>query len=357
MSHIVGYVGRVSPEDLRDSDDAALQLPGMRVGKKGVEKGADEVLRGKPGGIQVEVNAAGRVVRELHRADGESGANLMLTIDLELQQFVVERLKEQSASAVVMDVITGDILAMASVPSFDHNIFARGITQAEWQELLSDPKKPLLNKAAQGQYPPASTYKMVTALAALESKAITLTDRLPCIGYIDLPGKQKKYCWIYPAGHGSPNVIEALQVSCDCFFYQAAGRTGVDRMQSRHWPGRHVGDATAAGGDGGAHRQRRLCRQAAPDRRHCRCARFAAAADRADPTRRPQPTFQPAEPEGGAAGHGHGGQQPERYGFRRAHCGEGYGNGRQDRYGPGQAHHRERAQPTYVAGGVAMEPA
>ncbi|MDP2332697.1 MAG: penicillin-binding protein 2 [Reyranella sp.] len=230
MSHIVGYVGRVSPEDLRDSDDAALQLPGMRVGKKGVEKGADEVLRGKPGGIQVEVNAAGRVVRELHRADGESGANLMLTIDLELQQFVVERLKEQSASAVVMDVITGDILAMASVPSFDNNIFARGITQAEWQELLSDPKKPLLNKAAQGQYPPASTYKMVTALAALESKAITLTDRLPCIGYIDLPGKQKKYCWIYPAGHGSPNVIEALQVSCDCFFYQAAGRTGVDRM-------------------------------------------------------------------------------------------------------------------------------
>lgn len=231
MSHIVGYVGRVSPEDLRDSDDPMLQLPGMRIGKKGVEKGADEALRGKPGGIQVEVNAVGRVVRELDRAEGEAGANLLLTIDLELQQFVSDRLKDQSASAVVMDVITGDILAMVSVPSFDNNTFARGVTQAEWQELLSDPKKPLLNKAAQGQYPPGSTYKMVTALAALESKAIGLWDRLPCVGYIELPGKdQKKYCWIHPSGHGWPNVIEALQQSCDCFFYEAGRRAGVDRI-------------------------------------------------------------------------------------------------------------------------------
>ncbi len=230
MSHIVGYVGRVSPEDLRDSDDPVLQLPGMRIGKKGVEKGADEALRGKPGGVQVEVNAVGRVVRELDRAEGEAGANLLLTIDLELQQYVTEKLKDQSASGVVMDVITGDILAMVSVPSFDNNTFARGVTQAEWQELLSDPKKPLLNKAAQGVYPPGSTYKMVTALAALESKAITLWDRLPCVGSIDLPGKQKKYCWIHPAGHGWPNVIEALQMSCDCFFYEAARRAGVDRM-------------------------------------------------------------------------------------------------------------------------------
>ncbi|MCW5748941.1 MAG: penicillin-binding protein 2 [Alphaproteobacteria bacterium] len=230
MSHIIGYVGRVSPEDLRDSDDPVLQLPGMRIGKKGVEKAADEQLRGKPGGVQVEVNAVGRVVRELDRAEGESGANLLLTIDLELQRFVAERLKDQSASAVVLDVVSGDILAMVSVPSFDNNAFARGVTQAEWQELLNDPKKPLLNKAAQGQYPPGSTYKMVTALAALESKAITLWDRLPCNGFIEIPGNQKKYCWIYPAGHGAPNVIDALQQSCDCFFYEAAKRAGVDRI-------------------------------------------------------------------------------------------------------------------------------
>ncbi len=229
-SHVVGYVGRVSPEDLRDSDDPVLELPGMRIGKKGVEKGADELLRGKPGGIQVEVNAVGRVVRELDRTEGEPGANLLLTIDLELQRYVTERLKDQSASAVVMDVVTGDILAMASVPAFDNNTFARGVTQAEWQELLNDPGKPLLNKAAQGQYPPGSTYKMVTALAALESKAISLWDRLPCVGFIELPGDQKKYCWIHPAGHGWPNVIEALQMSCDCFFYEAGRRAGVDRI-------------------------------------------------------------------------------------------------------------------------------
>ncbi|HEX2889047.1 penicillin-binding protein 2 [Vineibacter terrae] len=230
MSHIVGYVGRVSPEDLRDSDDAVLQLPGMRIGKKGVEKGADEALRGKPGGIQVEVNAVGRVVRELDRVEGEAGANLLLTIDLELQQYVADRLKDQSASAVVMDVVTGDILSMVSVPSFDNNTFARGVTQTEWQDLLNDPKKPLLNKAAQGVYPPGSTYKMVTALAALDSKAVGLWDRLPCNGFIEMPGNVKKYCWIHPAGHGWLNVLEALQQSCDCFFYEAAKRAGVDRI-------------------------------------------------------------------------------------------------------------------------------
>ncbi|HJQ59532.1 MAG TPA: penicillin-binding protein 2 [Vineibacter sp.] len=230
LSHIVGYVGRVAPEDLRDSDDPVLQLPGMRIGKKGVEKGADEALRGKPGGVQVEVNAVGRVVRELDRAEGEPGANLLLTIDLELQQYVTERLKEQSASAVVMDVITGDILAMASVPGYDNNTFARGVTQAEWQELLTDPKKPLLNKAVQGQYPPGSTYKMVTALAGLESKAISLWDRLPCVGSIEVSGNQRKYCWIHPAGHGWPNVVEAIQISCDCFFYECARRAGLDRI-------------------------------------------------------------------------------------------------------------------------------
>jgi penicillin-binding protein 2 len=229
LSHIVGYVGRVSPEDLRDSDDPVLQLPGMRIGKKGIEKAADEALRGKPGGIQVEVNAVGRVVRELDRADGEPGANVVLSIDMELQQYVAERLKDQSASAVVMDVITGDILAMASVPGFDNNTFARGVTQIEWQELLNDPKKPLLNKAAQGQYPPGSTYKMVTALAALESKAITLWDRLPCAGSIEVSGG-RKYCWIHPAGHGSPNVVEAIQISCDCFMYEAGKRAGPEKI-------------------------------------------------------------------------------------------------------------------------------
>jgi penicillin-binding protein 2 len=130
-----------------------------------------------------------------------------------------------------MDVITGDVLAMASIPSFDGNAFARGIAQPEWQRLLNDPKKPLLNKAVQGVYPPGSTYKIVTALAALESRTLGLSDRIFCGGSIELPGTdQRKYCWIYPGGHGWLNVTEALQHSCDVFFYEAAKRAGVDHI-------------------------------------------------------------------------------------------------------------------------------
>lgn len=232
MSHIVGYVGRVSAEDLVDGNDGTLlDLPEMRIGKRGVEKSADRALRGRPGFVQLEVDAAGRVMRELDRIEGEPGANVSLTIDGELQRFVVDRLGDQSASAVVMDIITGDVLAMVSVPGFDNSAFARGITQREWKRLLADPKKPLVNKAAQGLYPPGSTYKIATALAALESRALTLSDRIFCSGSIDLPGTdQKKYCWIYPAGHGWLNVTEALQHSCDVFFYEAAKRAGVDRI-------------------------------------------------------------------------------------------------------------------------------
>ncbi|MGE0424235.1 MAG: penicillin-binding protein 2 [Reyranellaceae bacterium] len=231
MSHVVGYVGRVDRRDLGEDDDPLLQLPGMRIGKKGIEKRYDEQLRGKAGAVQMEVNAVGRVVRELDRSEGEPGANLLLTIDLELQRWVTERLKNESAAAVVMDVVTGDILSLVSVPGFDSNAFARGITQSEWNELLNHPMKPLFNKAVAGAYPPGSTYKIVTALAALEAGVIDAWTPLPCVGSIDLPGKdQKKYCWIHPGGHGWLNVQGALAQSCDCFFYEAAKRAGVERI-------------------------------------------------------------------------------------------------------------------------------
>jgi penicillin-binding protein 2 len=230
MSHVVGYVGRISADDLAEVDDAMLELPDMRVGKRGIEKSADKSLRGRPGIVQEEVDAVGRITRELDRTEAESGANVMLAIDIELQRFIADRLRDQAASAVVMDVITGDVLAMVSVPGFDSNAFARGITQPEWRQLLADPKKPLLNKASQGVYPPGSTYKPVTALAALESGTLTLADRIFCSGSIDLPGGQKKHCWIYPGGHGWLNVTEALQHSCDVFFYEAAKRAGVGHI-------------------------------------------------------------------------------------------------------------------------------
>jgi penicillin-binding protein 2 len=229
MSHIVGYTGRVADEDLAGRDDPVLQLATMRFGKKGVERSLEDELRGRAGAVQVEVNAVGRVVRELDHNDGQPGSNALLTIDLDLQRMVAERIKEhQSGSVVVMDVITGDILAMVSTPGFDPNAFARGITQAEWRDLLDSPERPLNNKAIGGVYPPGSTYKMVTALAALESKAIDPWTRLPCAGFLEL-GNIKFHCWL-KGGHGSTNVTEAIAASCDCFFYEAARRAGIDRM-------------------------------------------------------------------------------------------------------------------------------
>jgi len=229
MSHLVGYTGRVSDEDLAGRDDPVLQLATMRFGKKGVERSLEDDLRGRAGAVQVEVNAVGHVVRELDRTEGQPGSNALLTIDLDLQRFVAERIKDhQSGSVVVMDVVTGDVIAMVSTPGFDPSTFARGITQAEWRDLLDNPERPLHNKAIAGVYPPGSTYKMVTALAALESKAIDPYTRLPCTGFLEL-GNIKFHCWM-KGGHGSTNVTEAIAASCDCFFYEAARRAGIDRI-------------------------------------------------------------------------------------------------------------------------------
>ena len=209
MSHIIGYTGRVADEDLAGRDDPVLQLATIRFGKKGVERSLEDELRGRAGAVQVEVNAVGRVVRELDRTEGQPGSNALLTIDLELQRFAAEKMKaHQSGSVVVLDVVTGDVLAMVSTPGFDPNTFARGITQSEWRELLESPERPLNNKAINGVYPPGSTYKMVTALAALESKAIDPWTRLPCMGFIEL-GNIKFHCWL-KGGHGSTNVTEAI---------------------------------------------------------------------------------------------------------------------------------------------------
>jgi penicillin-binding protein 2 len=229
MSHIIGYTGRVSDDDMNGRDDPLLSLPTMRFGKKGVERALEDDLRGRAGAVQVEVNAVGRVVRELDRNEGQAGDNALLTIDLDLQRFAAERLAEhQSGAIVVMDVITGDVIVMMSTPGFDPNMFARGITQSEWRDLLESPERPLNNKSIAGVYPPGSTYKMVTALAALESKAIDPGTVLPCPGFLKL-GDIKFHCWL-SGGHGGLNVQGAIAASCDCFFYEAARRAGVDKI-------------------------------------------------------------------------------------------------------------------------------
>ncbi|MCR4379410.1 MAG: penicillin-binding protein 2 [Rhodospirillales bacterium] len=225
-AHVLGYVAAVSENEV--TGDPLLELPGFRIGKSGVEKVYDMALRGSGGSSQVEVNAVGRVIRELNRQEGQPGAELRLTIDLELQRFASERMTDHSASAVVMDVNTGEVLALVSVPAFDPNAFNVGLSQAEWESLVSNPKAPLTNKAIAGQYAPGSTFKPVVALAALEKGVISPETRIHCSGVTKL-GTSEFHCW-KRGGHGTLDLQTALERSCDVYFYEVARRTGIERI-------------------------------------------------------------------------------------------------------------------------------
>jgi penicillin-binding protein 2 len=227
-AHLLGYVSAVSEADLQGSTDPLLELPGFRIGKAGIERVYDLALRGKGGTSQVEVNAVGRTIRELKRDEGEPGLDLSLTIDLELQQFAAQRLGDESAAAVVLDIHTGDILVMASTPSFDPNAFNRGLSPDEWKDLITNPRAPLTNKAIAGQYPPGSTFKLMTALAALESGSITPDQRVFCPGQMSL-GSITFHCW-KKGGHGALDFVAGIKNSCDVYFYEVARRTGFERI-------------------------------------------------------------------------------------------------------------------------------
>jgi penicillin-binding protein 2 len=227
-AHLLGYVSAASETDLQNSNDPLLELPGFRIGKQGVEKVYDLALRGKGGTDQVEVNAVGRTIRELKRIDGEPGLDLSLTIDLELQQYAAQRLGEESAAMVVLDIHTGDVLVMASTPSFDPNAFNRGLTPDEWKDLISNPRSPLTNKAIAGQYPPGSTFKLMTAMAALESGSITPDQRVFCGGKLSFGGNIY-HCW-RPQGHGAMDLVNGIKNSCDVYFWEVARRTGFERI-------------------------------------------------------------------------------------------------------------------------------
>ena len=226
-AHILGYVGAVSESEL--NGDPVLSLPGFRIGKAGIEKFHEKALRGTAGTSQLEVNAVGRVIRELSRDEGQPGREVQLTIDVGLQRFMQERLsQETSASAVVMDVHTGGIYGLCSHPSYDPNQFTMGINAELWEELLSNPATPLNNKAVAGQYPPGSTFKPVVALAALESGLISRNHTVFCPGHMDL-GDHRFHCW-KKGGHGTVDTVGALRHSCDVFFYDVARRIGIDRI-------------------------------------------------------------------------------------------------------------------------------
>jgi penicillin-binding protein 2 len=232
MSHVVGYVGPVSERDLEalENPDPVLMIPRFQIGKSGVERAAEDALRGRAGSQRVEVNAVGRVMRELDRVEGVPGQPVHMTIDAQLQNYALQRLAGQSGAAVVMDVASGDILALASAPSFDANLFVRGISSTDYNGLLNDGYRPLFNKTVQGIYPPGSTFKMVTALAALEAGVTDGTERVFCPGHMDVSGN-RFHCW-KRGGHGRVDLVAALAESCDVYFYEMAQRCGIDKINA-----------------------------------------------------------------------------------------------------------------------------
>jgi penicillin-binding protein 2 len=226
-AHVLGYVGPVAEQEL--TGDPLLELPDFRIGKNGIEKVYDQALRGRAGLIRFEVNALGREIKQLHRKDGEPGQDVHLTLDLDLQRYVQERLSaEPSASAVVLDVRTGEALALGSVPTFDPGAFANGLSQETWRAWVNNPKAPLVNKAIAGQYPPGSTFKMVVALAALETGVAGPDHEVLCPGFMQL-GRSRFHCW-RPYGHGKLRLVDAIAQSCDVYFYDLARKVGVEAI-------------------------------------------------------------------------------------------------------------------------------
>jgi penicillin-binding protein 2 len=227
-SHVVGYVAAVTEQDL-NGDDPLLELPDFRIGKNGVEKSHDLELRGTAGTSQVEVNAFGRVVRELAREPGLSGQEVVLSLDMALQDQATRSCAAMgSAASVLLDAWTGEVLALASAPGYDPTAFSAGLTPALWKELISNPFKPLSDKAISGTYAPGSTFKPVVAMAALDAGMITPETRVTCPGHYAL-GNVVFHCW-KKGGHGSVNLRDAIKHSCDVFFFSTARLLGIDRI-------------------------------------------------------------------------------------------------------------------------------
>lgn len=230
FAHVVGYVGPISDYDLEriENPDQLLRIPRFQIGKVGVENRLEDMMRGKAGTKSVEVNAVGRVMRELDRQEGQSGEDLQMTLDRKLQSYVRKRLGEESASVVVMDCDTGDIRSIVSSPGFDPNLFVRGISVAEYAKLRDDERRPLASKTVQDAYPPGSTFKMVAALAGLDSGIIDPNETVYCPGHLEISDR-KFNCW-KRVGHGSMDLITSLRESCDVYYYDLALKVGIEKI-------------------------------------------------------------------------------------------------------------------------------
>lgn len=235
FSHILGYVGQAGDSDIAKDDDPLLRQPTFRVGKTGVEASQESTLRGRSGRLKVEVNARGRIVREWPdpKTAAVSGKDVWLTLDSGLQdfaakQFATEDEGDDSGGICVIDVMTGELRTLLSMPTFDANLFVSGLTQSDMDALNNDPKRPQYNKAIAGGYPPASTFKMVVMLAALESGLVDPSDKVFCLGRTRL-GNRTFHCW-KRQGHGRMDMRDALKNSCDSYFYEISQIVGIEKI-------------------------------------------------------------------------------------------------------------------------------
>jgi penicillin-binding protein 2 len=228
-AHILGYVSQVSAKDLKNKKYLKnLHVPGMSIGKTGLEKKLDKEIIGKIGFQRYEVNAFGKRVRQIQVNEGQAGKSFKTTLDFEVQKYASALLKDVAAAVCVMDVYNGDIISLVSSPTFEPNQFVHGLEQKYWKSLINNEMKPLTNKAISGLYPPGSTIKTLVALSALENGIIKPSDSFRCKGKIELHG-EKFHCW-EKEGHGIVNLRKGIQRSCDVYFYEVARKLGVDRL-------------------------------------------------------------------------------------------------------------------------------
>ncbi len=228
-THVLGYVAQASEKDLANNENIkSKHVPGLRVGKTGLEKKFEDVLIGTNGVQRYEVNAYGKRINQVDFKEGKRGKKIRLTIDTEIQKFCNELLADKAGSISVMDIFTGDIVAMHSSPSFDPNLFLYGISVKDWKSIRENSLKPLINKTISGLYSPGSTIKPVVALSALENNVISPNFKVRCTGKTELYG-QTYHCW-KEKGHGVVDLKDAIKKSCDTYFYEMSRRLGVDRL-------------------------------------------------------------------------------------------------------------------------------
>ena len=229
LTHIIGYVNQATVEDLENSEQIKSKfVPGLKVGKTGLEKTFESELIGTNSIERYEVNAYGKRISQLEFQKGDKGKNIKLTIDADIQNLCNQLLANKAGSISIMNIFTGEIIAMHSSPSFDPNLFLFGINQDDWQLIRNNPMKPLVNKTISGQYSPGSTIKPIVALSALENKIINKDFKVFCKGKIESYG-QTYHCW-KKEGHGSVDLKEAMKQSCDTYFYEISRLLGVDRL-------------------------------------------------------------------------------------------------------------------------------